>query len=88
MAIYYRILLYSQDMLVLFILFYLLQRLGTQPATKCWYRPAKDLKPWLQGFVNMVGQDEAERLLEGVGRVHSWPKYHASRTAAAPTNNA
>jgi len=36
---------------------------------------ADDLAPWLRGFVGAVGLSEARRLLDGVGRVHSWPPY-------------
>jgi len=39
---------------------------------------AVDVQSWLQGFVRQVGQQEATRLLEGVGRVHSWPLYKSS----------
>ena len=37
---------------------------------------AEDIVPWLEMFINRFGQDEAKRLLEGVGRVHSWPAYN------------
>lgn len=39
-------------------------------------RFAGDLRPWLTGFVNAVGIDEAKRLLEGAGRVGPWPAYN------------
>jgi len=52
-----------------------LQRLGTSPPPeKCTYdTPAKDLRPWLTGFVDRVGVEEATRLLEGVGKTDGWP---------------
>lgn len=35
-----------------------------------------NLRPWLDTFVRRcVGRAEAERLLEGVGRVHGWPAF-------------
>ena len=58
-------------------------RAGTKPAApdKCpMDAPAEDLKPWLRGFVEKVGPDEAERLLEGAGRVDSWPPWPAAGT--------
>jgi len=48
---------------------------GTPPPDKCLKVPAEDLRPWLRGFITLVGKDEAKRLLDGVGRVHSWPPY-------------
>jgi len=35
----------------------------------------REIRPWLQGFVDAVGVEEAQRLLEGAGRVDSWPPY-------------
>jgi hypothetical protein len=31
-----------------------------------------DLRPWLKGFIDFVGKDEALRLLDGIGRTHGW----------------
>jgi len=42
---------------------------------ECLGKRASDLKPWLRGFVAKVGQAEAKRLLDGVGRVRGWPPY-------------
>jgi len=42
---------------------------------ECQMRRVGDIKPWIRGFINEVGQDEARRLLEGSGRVHSWPPF-------------
>jgi len=50
-------------------------RKGTPVTSDCLGVPADDLRPWLKGFVDLLGESEAERLLDGVGRVHSWPKY-------------
>jgi len=47
---------------------------------QCSGIPATDLRPWLKGFVEAVGQDEAKRLLEGAGRVNSWPLYEHTTT--------
>lgn len=33
-----------------------------------------DIRSWLQGFIHQVGYQEAARLLNGVGQVHSWPQ--------------
>lgn len=41
----------------------------------CLNVSATDLQPWLRSFVNMFCLDEARRLLDGVGRVDSWPPY-------------
>jgi len=50
---------------------------GTKkPDKTCRNRvPADDLRPWLRGFVDLVGREEAERLLEGVGGVGIWPEF-------------
>jgi hypothetical protein len=40
-----------------------------------------DVRPWLLGFIETVGGDEVERLLQGIGRTQGWPpaSAHASR---------
>lgn len=50
----------------------------SQSSSKGGTSSADDIRPWLKGFVKMVGRQEAERLLDGVGRVHSWPPYGAT----------
>ncbi|GKY92172.1 hypothetical protein MPSEU_000188500 [Mayamaea pseudoterrestris] len=44
---------------------------------------ADDLRPWIKGFVSLVGEKEAVRLLEGVGRTSGWRPAlaHANRYA-------
>jgi len=42
---------------------------------QCKGQRVGDIKPWIDGFVDDVGADEAKRLLEGTGRVHGWPSY-------------
>jgi len=59
------------------------KRMGTTPqmaGTVCPKFVADDLQPWLRGFIDAVGPDEARRLLEGNGRVHSWPAYEGTAT--------
>jgi len=49
---------------------------GSPPEVECADPiPADDLLPWLEAFVISVGLSEAKRLLDGAGRVHSWPPY-------------
>jgi len=43
-----------------------------------------DLRPWLKVFVDAVGDEDARRLLEGVGRVDVWPSADAHQTRFAP----
>jgi len=52
-------------------------RMGTYAEMRkdCPKFEAGDVRPWLRGFVKAVGLEEAQRLLEGNGRVHSWPPY-------------
>jgi len=48
----------------------------TKPQASCpeqWR--GDDVAPWLRGFVDFVGTREATRLLEGAGRIHSWPSH-------------
>jgi len=49
----------------------------------CKMLPGDDLRPWLRGFVDFVGEDEARRLLEGAGRIDGWPAYYGDAVAAA-----
>jgi len=53
--------------------------LGTKAPPECKNPlPADDLVPWLEAFVAAVGKREAARLLDGAGRVDSWPAYTAT----------
>jgi len=55
---------------------------GTKPQTTgCARQAGSYLRPWLRGFVEMVGVTEAKRLLEGVGSCKGWPPYSESSTA-------
>lgn len=48
---------------------------------------ADDLRPWIQTFVNAVGEKEAARLLEGVGRTEGWPSAKAHQNRFADYNS-
>jgi len=50
---------------------------GSRPRIerKCLPMPTKHQHPWLGGFVRSVGQSEAKRLLDGVGKTGPWPRY-------------
>ena len=49
---------------------------GTRPQVSgCRKRGAADLRPWLKGFVDMVGPREAQRLLRGSGSTTGWPPF-------------
>jgi hypothetical protein len=42
-----------------------------------------DLRPWLQGFVESVGEQEASALLKDVGRLEPLPNAHKSKTLSS-----
>lgn len=49
-------------------------------------KQSDDLRPWLQGFVNSVGENEALALLKDVGRLEPLPDAHRSKTLTPNTD--